>query len=407
MKKISLSLMAIAFAINFSYGQYLPLTAGSGNALTGTLYNNLTSGVILSAANATTGPLYSYFGNTSSFLTYGIEGSAGGLTTIGSSPYAGIISQGHNAPLQFGTNNIVRVTIDGSGKVGIGTNSPSQLLEVNGGYAQLNGLRINGSDLANSIYSNTDIGITTSGGASGLHLLQNNNQYFTGGYVGIGTSSPAYKLDVNGGVHTVGTSEFGGGSFHVSTDQSFAGGASYTFRAGVGINNPNGSSFASGTSVMSIGAMSNGVSLITTGNVGIGTTNPDKKLTVKGSIHSQEVIVDMSVLPDYVFKPTYHLPTLTEIKTYIDQNHHLPEMPSAEQVAKDGLSLGDMNAKLLKKVEELTLYLIDQNKKNNVREEELKNQQSELNNQKNINQSLQQEIDELKKQVSTLIKSKQ
>ena len=102
------------------------------------------------------------------------------------------------------------------------------------------------------------------------------------------------------------------------------------------------------------------MTILGSGNVGIGTANPDQKLTVKGTIHSQEVIVDMSVLPDYVFKPTYHLPTLAEVKAYIDQNHHLPEMPSANQVAKDGLSLGDMNAKLLKKVEELTLYLIEQ-----------------------------------------------
>jgi hypothetical protein len=47
------------------------------------------------------------------------------------------------------------------------------------------------------------------------------------------------------------------------------------------------------------------------------------------TIHSQEVIVDMNVLPDYVFKPAYHLPNLTEVKTYIDQNHHLPEMSSS------------------------------------------------------------------------------
>lgn len=79
----------------------------------------------------------------------------------------------------------------------------------------------------------------------------------------------------------------------------------------------------------------------------------------------------MSILPDYVFKPTYHLPTLTEIKTYIDQNHHLPEVPSAEQVANDGLKLGEMNTLLLKKVEELTLYLIE-------KDQQVKSLQSEV-----------------------------
>jgi len=126
------------------------------------------------------------------------------------------------------------------------------------------------------------------------------------------------------------------------------------------------------------------------GNVGIGTTTPDTKLAVLGSIHANEVKVDLSVPgPDYVFEPAYKLPALSELKTYVDQNHHLPEIPSADQMAKDGLSLGDMNVKLLKKVEELTLYLIEKDK--------------EI---KELKQSQQNQIDELKKQVSTLIQPK-
>jgi hypothetical protein len=66
--------------------------------------------------------------------------------------------------------------------------------------------------------------------------------------------------------------------------------------------------------------------------------------------------------PDYVFKPDYELPALTDVKTYIDQNHHLPEIPSAAEIAKDGLNLGEMNKLLMKKVEELTLYLIEKDK---------------------------------------------
>jgi hypothetical protein len=126
-----------------------------------------------------------------------------------------------------------------------------------------------------------------------------------------------------------------------------------------------------------------------TGNVGIGTANPDQKLTVKGTIHSQEVVVDMKILPDYIFKPAYALPTLADVKIYIDQNHHLPDMPSAEQVARDGLSLGEMNAKLLKKVEELTLYLIRE------KEEDLVNR----DRQKKQYEQQQREINQLKKQL--------
>jgi len=68
------------------------------------------------------------------------------------------------------------------------------------------------------------------------------------------------------------------------------------------------------------------------------------------------------VLPDYVFAPNYALRPLAEVERFVRQNSHLPEVPSAAEVAKDGLALGEMNATLLKKVEELTLYLIEQNK---------------------------------------------
>jgi hypothetical protein len=101
-----------------------------------------------------------------------------------------------------------------------------------------------------------------------------------------------------------------------------------------------------------------------TGNMGIGTINPNGfKLAVKGTVHAQQVNVDLSNWADYVFDKAYHLPSLTEVKTYIDQNHHLPEIPSAEQIEKNGLNLGEMNKLLVKKVEELTLYLIERDKK--------------------------------------------
>ncbi|WCT13685.1 hypothetical protein [Mucilaginibacter jinjuensis] len=86
------------------------------------------------------------------------------------------------------------------------------------------------------------------------------------------------------------------------------------------------------------------------------------QLAVAGGIHSQSVQVDMIGWSDYVFKPSYSLASLAEVKSYIDQNHHLPEIPSAAQVAKEGINLGEMNAKLLKKIEELTLYLIEKDK---------------------------------------------
>jgi hypothetical protein len=116
------------------------------------------------------------------------------------------------------------------------------------------------------------------------------------------------------------------------------------------------------------------------GYVGIGTTHPDQKLTVNGTVHAKSVLVDLNVpVPDYVFDPGYPLLSLGEVKTFIDSHRHLPEIPSAEQVAKEGLNVGEMNVKLLKKVEELTLYLIEQNKQLAAQNEAIKSDHEEIN----------------------------
>jgi hypothetical protein len=100
------------------------------------------------------------------------------------------------------------------------------------------------------------------------------------------------------------------------------------------------------------------------GNVSIGTNDPKGyKFAVAGSVIATSVTVKLQgEWGDYVFKPNYHLPTLKEVKSYIDKNQHLPELPSAEQITTDGVNLGEMNKLLVKKVEELTLYLMEQNK---------------------------------------------
>ncbi len=98
-------------------------------------------------------------------------------------------------------------------------------------------------------------------------------------------------------------------------------------------------------------------------NLGIGSANPDERLTVKGKVHAEEVKVDMNVPgPDYVFEKDYNLATLKEIESYIKKNKHLPEVPSAKEMEANGVLLLEMNMLLLKKIEELTLYVIDQQK---------------------------------------------
>ncbi len=110
------------------------------------------------------------------------------------------------------------------------------------------------------------------------------------------------------------------------------------------------------------------------GKIGIGTKAPDELLTVKGTIHTQEVKVDLNgaVAPDYVFEkyftgfseslPEYEMISLKELEDFLIKNHHLPNIPSATEMESDGISLKEMNLLLLQKIEELTLYTLQQQK---------------------------------------------
>lgn len=98
------------------------------------------------------------------------------------------------------------------------------------------------------------------------------------------------------------------------------------------------------------------------GFVGIGTDNPQEELSVKGKIRAHEIKVETANWPDYVFKPEYQLPSLIETEQFIKENGHLPEIPKASEVEANGLSLGEMNKLMMKKIEELTLHLIEKDK---------------------------------------------
>lgn len=99
----------------------------------------------------------------------------------------------------------------------------------------------------------------------------------------------------------------------------------------------------------------------TDGNVGIGTTNPHGyKLAVKGNMIAESVVVKLFAnWPDYVFTEKYGLMELDEVESYIKENSHLPNVPSAKEVEENGIDLGKMDAVLLQKIEELTLYVIE------------------------------------------------
>lgn len=134
----------------------------------------------------------------------------------------------------------------------------------------------------------------------------------------------------------------------------------------------------------------------TNGNVGIGTIKPNAKLAVNGNIHTKEVKVDLKNWADFVFDKDYELPNLSEVENHIKQNGRLKDIPSAKEVEKNGVNLGEMNKKLLQKIEELTLYTIQQQK-------EINSQKKVIILQRNKNTDLENRLSKLE----NLILSKQ
>lgn len=118
--------------------------------------------------------------------------------------------------------------------------------------------------------------------------------------------------------------------------------------------------------------------------VGIGVSYPTcaldingavkaSKLDVNGTIRSKEVKIEATGWADFVFDKDYKLPSLSEVENHIKDKGHLPDIPSGKEVIDNGINVGDMQAKLLQKIEELTLYVIDQDKRIKALEEENKN----------------------------------
>ena len=303
---------------------------------------------------------------------------------------------------------IIRVTVEAqntfpaSGSVGIGTTSPAARLHISGGdlllqnsgsgypviwMKDVGGTNVLRFDYNSIIHAGGDFYLR-SGGTSNLIV----NDAGNGGNVGIGTAAPLAPLHIRN--TTDGDDQYSGIRFFPAkaTAQATYPGENYHRISGFRRNGLwiMGSTSGSTYSRSNILFTDNGISLATSdgyvnpetnvkffvsngGNVGIGTTNPSQKLTVNGTIYGKEVKVDLSVPgPDYVFDKDYQLTSLEDIKTYIDQNKHLPEVPSAAAMEANGINLGEMNMLLLKKVEELTLYILNQQK-------QLESQQREIN----------------------------
>lgn len=115
------------------------------------------------------------------------------------------------------------------------------------------------------------------------------------------------------------------------------------------------------------------------GNVGIGTSIPGNyKLAVEGTVGARSIKVKMDSWADFVFDPAYKLPDLKEIETHVKFYNRLPGIPSAREIAQEGLDLGEMQKKQMQKIEELTLYLIEINKKLESQQQLIAEQRDEI-----------------------------
>ncbi|HYC72025.1 MAG TPA: hypothetical protein VEB66_12505 [Opitutaceae bacterium] len=179
-----------------------------------------------------------------------------------------------------------------------------------------------------------------------------------GGNVGLGTSAPSSRL------HSAGIVSISQGPTNYLIDNT------KTLRlgrydTGSGVNYgyvqaPHGESIHIWNhATYSIAEFRDNRDSIFYGNVGIGTTSPSHKLAVNGTIRAKEVLVEATGWADHVFADDYRLAPLEEVEAHIRAKKHLPGIPSAATVAEQGISLGEMQARLLEKIEELTLHVIE------------------------------------------------
>ena len=248
-----------------------------------------------------------------------------------------------------GTDHLM--TIKSDGNVGIGTTNPTKKFEIRGNDGI--GIRLfnqtaNTWDILNSQYGKLDF--VRGGSNIFMRITQNGN-------IGIGTPNPSKKLEIKGD-DGVGIRIFNqtANTWDILNSQygklDFVRGGSNIF-----------------------------MRIDQNGNVGVGTSNPGSwKLAVNGNIRAKEIKVETG-WSDFVFYDDYKLPSLQEVETYIKEKGHLKDIPSAKEVEKNGIFLGEMDSKLLQKIEELTLYTIQQEKK-------IKEQSEKIESLESLNEKL-------------------
>jgi hypothetical protein len=290
------------------------------------------------------------------------------------------VSSGGGITFETGTTNgytnaVERVRIRYDGNVGIGTTSPADKLEVSG-TVRMTGFRLPTDAQENYVLTSDASGNGSwqpvGGGGSSYWLPSGDDDIYygvDGGEVGIGTDNPYSKLHVVGDIRVPYENKMVFGGAYIKGYLDSYGGLKFYGGGGGGAGNL-------------------AITVNPAGKVGIGTDQIQSELTVNGTITAEEIEVQLEILPDFVFEDDYELMSLNKLEKHIKKEKSLPGIPTSEEAVENGLKVGDMQAKLLQKVEELTLYVIEQDKKLN----DLNNKVAEL---KEENKDLRQEISSL------------
>lgn len=263
------------------------------------------------------------------------------------------------------------VIISNLGDVGIGTRTPEAMLDVNG-KIKTNEFRLLNNQMAGYILQCDNDGnaswIDPVAINDGDWILNGNDIYVDDlKEVGIGTSAPAAPLHLVGNMLAEGNFQGGRTSWEplsIFANSNETDGA-YMTLAG---------NYSEAQSIKLYSQGTDGriefhhentqvMSIRSNHNVYIGTPSENSVLYVNGEIETGRIRTSLDSWPDNVFDDDYNLMTLTELADYISQHQHLPGIPSEEQVLDEGIDLGEMNALLLKKIEELTLHVIELEKK--------------------------------------------
>lgn len=188
------------------------------------------------------------------------------------------------------------------------------------------------------------------------------------GFIGIGTSTPRGILELSNGNRNLLFDFVGVTGYRILADGVNGGSLQLQFNA---VNSAS-SVFAIDEQITTnINDTERRFIIKKGGNVGIGTTIPDSKLTVAGKIHSQEVKVTINAGSDFVFEEDYRLAPLYQVEAYIKEYQHLPNIAPEKEMLEKGVEIGKFQMKLLEKIEELTLYVIELKKENDQQRREI------------------------------------